>query len=92
MMCEVVKYYVDETSPKVLATSGGHIALLVKRGNKLLHMILMDSGGIGVGKVPKREERKMEPINYSLAKAKKSFRAAWKKFGGTKEARRHLRA
>lgn len=95
-MCEVVKFWNAPRGRKVanavpLAGSGWSNGLLVKRGRTMLHLILMDSSGLKVAKVPLVEERNMEKTDYPVAKAKKRFRAAFKIFGGTREARRYLK-
>ncbi len=102
-MCEVVRFWNaprargGKLKGSALANavahvgSGWHYGLLVKRGRKTLHLILLDTAGIKVAKLPLNEERNMEPTDYSVAKAKKRFRAMFKVAGGTKEARRHLR-
>lgn len=96
MMCEVIRFWNAPRGKTVtnaipLAGSGWHNGLLVKRGRTMLHLILMDSAGLRVSKVPLVEERNMEKTDYSVAKAKKRFRVAFKIFGGTREARRHLK-
>ncbi len=95
-MCEVIRYWNAPSGKSVwnaipLSGSGWYYGLLVKRGRTMLHVILMDSGGLRVSKVPLVDERNMEQTNYSVAKAKRKFRAAFKIFGGTREARRHLK-
>jgi len=96
MMCEVVRFWnaprgKTVTNAAPLAGSGWSHGLLVKRGRTMLHLILMDSSGLTVAKLPLAEERNMEKTDYSVTKAKKRFRAAFKIFGGTREARRHLK-
>ena len=104
-MCEVVKFYnaprlgdarqLGKKGHLVNAVaevgSGDRIGLVVKRGSRLIHLILMDSGGIKVHKVPLSEDRYITKFDYPVDRAKKRFRAAFKTFGGTKEARRYLR-
>lgn len=67
-------------------------ALHIKDGRKLMHLILMDSHGIRVTKVPLSEARYMTVLDYRVSRAKRLLRAAGKKFGITKEARAALRS
>ena len=96
-MTEVVRYHTDE---------GVRTALLVERGHKWLHFILMDSDGIRVRKVRKEywdkkrglkinEEKFMTPLDYPLERAKRIFRRAAKRFNKgvvSKETAEYLRA
>ena len=59
---------------------GVFTAILVKTGRRFSQVILMDSAGIRIRKVPKAEERYMTEIGYSIAKAKRKFRDAAKRF------------
>ena len=81
-MTDVVRYHTED---------GVRVALLVERGHKWLHFILMDSDGIRVRKVRKEywdkkrglkinEEKFMVPLDYPLEKAKRIFRHAAKQF------------
>jgi len=71
--------------------TGARIALVVKRGRTWIHIILMDSAGIRVRKLRVSEERYMTALDYPVARAKKQFRAAHKRFGGSREARKFLK-
>lgn len=104
-MCEVVRFYnaprlghakqLGKKGHLVNAVAdvgpGDRIGLIVKRGRSLIHIILMDSAGIKVYKIPNSEERYIRQLDYPVARAKKRFRAAFKTFGGTREARRLLK-
>jgi len=72
-------------------TDHGTCCALVESGRKWLQVIQMDSSGIRVRKVPCSDERYMTPMDYPLAKAKKRFRLAGRRFGITKGAKQLLR-
>lgn len=81
-MTEVVRYWSE--------VGGYVVALKVKEGPKFITVIPMDSAGIRLVKIPVKEAA-ITPIEYSLKKAKKIFRAAAKKFGVTTGAKPYLR-
>ncbi len=73
-------------------TNDGQSTAIVEAGRKWIRVILMDSGGISVKKVPKTEERFMSPLDYSLNKAKVKFRDSGRRFGITRAAKLLLRS
>ena len=79
---QVMKYRTDQ---------GVFQALVDDTGRKWLKVLVMDAGGIRIQKQPQSEARFMTPTDYPLAKARKRFRAAGKKFGITKSAKQLLR-
>lgn len=61
-------------------------------GRKFLPVILMDSAGIKVTKLPKSEWRYVHDLDlYPIGRALQKFRLAGRKFGSTREARKMLR-
>lgn len=66
-------------------------AMVDDTGRKWLKVLIMDAGGIRIQKQPRSEERFMSTLDYPLAKARKRFRAAGRKFGITKSAKQLLR-
>lgn len=67
--------------------TGRHAALLATEGTKLNHVIIMDSSGLTVTKVPKTMD--LDEITSCKAPLEK-FRQAAKSFGCTKTVARHL--
>lgn len=60
---------------------GTYTALHVKTGRRYAQVVIMDSSGIRIRRVPKAEERFMTDLpDYSLEKAKEHFRNAVEKF------------
>ena len=57
-------------------------ALVVKRGRKYIHLILMHSGGIRVRKVPRSWEQFMEDTDYPVEKMVAHLRGAAERFNG----------
>jgi len=60
-------------------------------GRKFFQLILMDASGIRVIKEPLNNKRFLREIQYSAAKARKLFRAAGRRFGISKAARKAIR-
>ena len=62
-------------------TEGVTSALRVKRGSKYTQIIVMNSTGIRLHRVPNAEEKYMTPLpDYPIEKAKAHFRSAVKRF------------
>jgi len=60
---------------------GIYTALHVKTGRRYAQVVVMDSSGIRIRRVPKDEERFMRELpDYPIEKAKEHFRNAVKKF------------
>ena len=55
---------------------GVFTAIIVKVGPKYAQMIMMDSSGIRIKRVPKTDQRHMKAIDYDLERAKSLFRDA----------------
>lgn len=55
-------------------------AILVATGRKYSQVIMMDSTGIRIRRVPKTEEKYMVPTDYPLEEAKRRFRDAVLRF------------
>ena len=81
---DVIKIHTDE---------GVRAAIVVLVAKKYTHLIWAEDSrpGVQIRKVPHNEIR-AEVIDYSLSKAKKSFRRMGRTFGITKSAKRALRA
>lgn len=85
----VVQYRFDD---------GNFTALLLNRGHKyltLLPMTAFGSTGLKVVKVPVREEARLRDVAYKgrpypYRRALTKFRAAFRKFGGTKAVKQAL--
>lgn len=76
-MSSLVRYRSDE----------GVVIAFVKPGRKLLSMVAMDAAGLRVRKVPLSDERYISPLDYPVAKARRRFLAAGKRFGISKGAK-----
>ena len=75
---------------------GGHTAILLGAGNKYLQVIVLDGTVQMPGRVPKSEERAMQPLTlrdreYPVKRAAKILLRAGKRFGIHKRALRILR-
>ncbi len=81
---DIVNIHTDE---------GVRAAIVVLVARKYTHMIWADDSrpGVQIRKIL-NEEIRADVIDYSLAKAKKSFRRMGRTFGITKSAKRALRA
>lgn len=71
-------------------------ALLVKRGTKHLHVIIMRDAKVSVDRVPLTEERSMIPLEYKgrpypVERAVRIFKRHGKAFDITKAAREALK-
>ena len=70
-MTSVVKYRTED---------GVFTAIRVKTGRRYTQVILMDSSGMRIRRVPKSEEQFMRQIDYPLERAKQKFLDAAKRF------------
>lgn len=59
---------------------GTFTALRVSTGRKYTQLIMMDSSGIRIKRVPNSDEKYMKVIDYPIEKAKAHFRDATKRF------------
>lgn len=71
-------------------TTLGARTAIVSEGRKKLSAVVLDIP-VRVLRLPKSERRYMRPLDYPLAKAKKHYRAAGRRLGVQKSARRLLR-
>lgn len=70
-MTSVVKYRTED---------GVFTAIRVRTGRRYTQIILMDSSGMRIRRVPKSEEQFMAEIDYPLERAKSKFLDAAKRF------------
>ena len=71
-------------------------AIIVSRGRKLMHILMIESAGIVCRSVPLIEERHCRPLayrgkDYPLKKAINHYLRIATKLGGTKRARKALK-
>jgi len=59
---------------------GVFTVILVKTGRRYTQIIMMNSAGMRIQRVPKSEARFMTEIDYPLNKAKKKYLAAARRF------------
>jgi len=71
--------------------NGTFTGIHVGDGRKFFKLILMDAAGIRIIKEPLGNKRFMTVLEYRTAKARKLFRAAGRRFGITKSAKKALR-
>ena len=79
---KVIRYRTDE---------GVFTGLQILEGHKFIHLILMDSAGIRIRKVPVAEGRFIKVLDYPLQRAALVFRKAGGNFGITDGAKQALR-
>ncbi len=77
MAARVVRVYDD----------GWRIGIAADPGRKFTSVVVMDSAGLSVTKLPNTDRAALQPVDYPLTKAVKKFRAAGRTFGMTQGAK-----
>ncbi len=82
----------SQVSVQRVYDDGWYVALVGESGRKYTPVVVMDSGGLKVKKIPNRETRELRPVEGCRpAKAVKQFRQAARTFGCTEGAAKFLK-